>query len=54
MPNQNEEKHEFKLIILPEPAKKGGTPILEALRLRRTDRSISSKELPIQILANLL
>ena len=50
MPNQNEEENEFELIILPKPAKKGGIPILKALQLRRTDRSISSKELSIQIL----
>ena len=54
MPNQNKGKQELKLIILPKPAKKGGKTLLEVLQLRRTNRSISSKELPLQILSNLL
>ena len=41
-------------ILLPEPAKKGGKSLLEALQLRQTNRSISSKELPLQVLSNLL
>ena len=41
-------------ILLPEPAKKGGKSVLEALQLRQTNRSISSKELPLQVLSNLL
>ena len=44
----------MKTIILPEPAKKGGKSVLEALQLRQTNRSISSKELPLQVLSNLL
>ncbi|MBK5113909.1 MAG: nitroreductase family protein [Candidatus Heimdallarchaeota archaeon] len=54
MPNQNNEKQELELIILPEPDKKGGKTILEVLQLRQTNRIISSEELPIQILSNLL
>lgn len=54
MPNQNKEKQEFKLIILPKANKKGGKTLLETLQLRQTNRSISSKELPLQILSNLL
>ena len=41
-------------IILPEPERKGGKTVLEALKLRQTNRSISSKELPQQALSNLL
>jgi len=41
-------------ILLPEPVKKGGKSVLEALKLRQTNRSISSKELPLQVLSNLL
>ncbi|HUU78736.1 MAG TPA: nitroreductase family protein [candidate division Zixibacteria bacterium] len=54
MPNQNKGKQELKLIILPKPDKKGGRTLLETLQLRQTNRSISSKELPLQILSNLL
>jgi len=41
-------------IILPEPQKKGGMPLLETLSLRRTTRNITSKEIPLQVLSNLL
>jgi hypothetical protein len=41
-------------IILPEPEKEGGKSLLAALQERKTIRDISSKELPIQILSNLL
>ena len=41
-------------IILPEPERKGGKSVLEALQLRQTNRSIDSKELPLQVLSNLL
>jgi len=41
-------------IILPKPSKKGGKTLLEALQLRRTERGISSKEIPLQVLSNLL
>ena len=41
-------------IILPTPLKEGGKTLLEALQLRRTERGISSKEIPLQILSNLL
>jgi SagB-type dehydrogenase family enzyme len=39
---------------LPEPIKKGGMPLMEALNLRKTDRDFSSKELDPQTLSNLL
>ncbi len=54
MPNQSNEKQEFKLIILPKSDKKGGKTLLETLQLRQTTRNISSKEMPLQILSNLL
>ncbi len=41
-------------IILPEPEKTGGKTVLEALHLRQTNRNISSRELPLQVLSNLL
>ncbi len=54
MPNQNKEKQELEQIVLPKPDKKGGKTLLEALQLRQTTRNINSKELPLQILSNLL
>ncbi|MFW9922895.1 MAG: nitroreductase family protein [Candidatus Thorarchaeota archaeon] len=50
----NKGKQEHEPIILPKPDKKGGKTLLETLKLRQTNRNISSKELPIQILSNLL
>ena len=41
-------------IILPESEKTGGKTVLEALHLRQTNRNISSRELPLQVLSNLL
>ncbi|MDH4214220.1 MAG: nitroreductase family protein [Candidatus Thorarchaeota archaeon] len=41
-------------IILPEPMKRGGKTLLEALSLRRTNRNIGSREIPLQVLSNLL
>ncbi|MBD3159431.1 MAG: SagB/ThcOx family dehydrogenase [Candidatus Lokiarchaeota archaeon] len=41
-------------ISLPTPEKSGGKPLLEALQLRKTTRQISSKEIPLQVLSNLL
>ena len=41
-------------ITLPEPKKRGGKPLLEALALRQTTRDISSKEIPLQVLSDLL
>jgi hypothetical protein len=41
-------------IQLPAPEKTGGLSVLEALQLRRTNRSISTKALPLQVLSNLL
>ena len=41
-------------IILPEPERKGGISVLEDLQLRQTNRSISSRDLPLQVISNLL
>ena len=41
-------------IILPEPMKRSGKPLLEALSLRQTNRNIGSREIPLQVLSNLL
>ena len=40
-------------IILPKPERKSCKTVLEALQLRQTNRSISSKEFPQQVLSNL-
>ena len=41
-------------IHLPQPQKSGGMPLMEALQNRRSQRSFSEKELPLQTLSNLL
>jgi hypothetical protein len=41
-------------IVLPKPDKDGGKSILATIAERKTTRSISSKELPIQVISNLL
>jgi nitroreductase len=41
-------------IILPEPMKRGGKTLLEALLLRQTNRNIGPREIPLQVLSNLL
>ena len=41
-------------IILPEPLKRGGKTLLETLSLRRTNRKIGPREIPLQVLSNLL
>jgi nitroreductase len=44
----------MKPISLPAPERKGGKTVLEALQHRQTNREIGSKELPLQVLSNLL
>lgn len=44
----------MEIIILPEPEKVGGKSVLEALHLRQTNRNISPREIPLQLLSNLL
>ena len=41
-------------ITLPPPEKDGGKSVLAALQERKTTRNISSRELPLQVLSNLL
>ena len=41
-------------IVLPKPETEGGKSILAALQDRRTNRNISARELPDQVLSNLL
>ena len=41
-------------IVLPKPETDGGKSILASLLERKTTRTISSKELPIQVISNLL
>ena len=45
---------ELQPIVLPKPEKEGGKSIMAALQERKTNRTISSKELPLQMLSNLL
>jgi SagB-type dehydrogenase family enzyme len=41
-------------IDLPDPERSGGMPVMEAIANRRSSRAFSSKELPAQVLSNLL
>ncbi|MCX6929485.1 MAG: SagB/ThcOx family dehydrogenase, partial [Verrucomicrobia bacterium] len=45
---------DLKPIALPKPDTDGGKSVLAALKERKTTRNISTKELPAQILSNLL
>jgi nitroreductase len=45
---------ELRPIPLPKPETEGGKSVLAALKERKTTRSISEKELPQQVLSNLL
>lgn len=44
----------LKPIILPDPEKEGGKSVMAALQARQTNRNISSRPLPLQVLSNLL
>jgi hypothetical protein len=44
----------LQTIVLPQPEHDGGKSILASLSERKTTRSISSKELPLQVVSNLL
>jgi hypothetical protein len=44
----------LKPIILPDPEKEGGKSVMAALQERHTNRSISPRALPLQVLSNLL
>lgn len=45
---------ELQSIVLPNPEKDGGKSVLASLLERKTTRTISSKDLPMQVLSNLL
>ncbi len=45
---------ELKAIQLPKPETEGGKSVLAALKERKTTRNISSRDLPPQVLSNLL
>jgi hypothetical protein len=45
---------ELKPITLPKPEMEGGKSVLAALKERKTTRNVSAKELPPQMLSNLL
>jgi len=45
---------ELQTIVLPKPEKEGGKSVLASLLERKTTRTISSKELPLQVISNLL
>jgi SagB-type dehydrogenase family enzyme len=45
---------DLKAIELPKPNMKGGMPLMEALSARATHREYDSRELPLQVLSDLL
>ena len=45
---------ELQRIVLPPPDTQGGMPLMQALALRSTSRSFADKELPVQVLSDLL
>jgi hypothetical protein len=45
---------DLQTIVLPQPEKDGGKTVLASLVGRKTTRAISSKELPMQVISNLL
>ena len=45
---------EFAAIKLPPPDMKGGKPLMQCLKDRKTDRSFGTKKLPVEVLSNLL
>jgi hypothetical protein len=54
VPGSGLNTQELKAIVLPKPEKDGGRSVLASLQERKTSRSISSKELPVQLVSNLL
>ena len=53
-PQQASGAIDLQPITLPRPEKDGGKSLMTALQERRTTHSISPKELPLQVLSNLL
>lgn len=47
-------KPDLQVIVLPEPEKEGGKSLLSSLNERQTIRNISSRDLPLQVISNLL
>jgi SagB-type dehydrogenase family enzyme len=45
---------EAKIMKLPEPNMKGGMPLMEALKARQTQREFDERQLPTQVLSDLL
>lgn len=45
---------EIKMIKLPAPQTEGGKPLMQALKARQSIRDFSTKELPLQVLSDLL
>ena len=45
---------DFKQIQLPDPQTESGKPLMQALNHRKSQREFSSKELPLQVLSDLL
>ncbi|MGQ9603998.1 MAG: SagB/ThcOx family dehydrogenase [bacterium] len=45
---------EIKPIKLPSPRTEGGMPLMEALKARRSSRAFSEKEIPLDVLSDLL
>lgn len=45
---------ELKAIKLPVPQTEGGKPLMQALKARKSSREFSSRELPLQMISNML
>jgi SagB-type dehydrogenase family enzyme len=45
---------ELKLIKLTEPKMQGGMPLMQALKERKSSREFSSKELPLEVISDML
>lgn len=43
-----------EVIVLPEPDRSGGMPLMQALEQRQSSRSFRSQDLPLDVLSNLL
>ena len=45
---------DLKPIKLPQPKTRGGMPLMDALKARKSTRELSEKEIPLQVLSDLL
>jgi SagB-type dehydrogenase family enzyme len=45
---------DLETVRLPEPERQGGMPLMEALNQRKTSREFSSRDLPEQLISNML